>query len=527
MTKALLTIASGAYFQRMAALTHPTIRAYADKIGAEFIVWSDVSGYTVPQYKKMEIGPLLGVYDRLVYIDTDLIIRDDAPDIFDVVPADQIGLLEEGQYFERKQATLQFMERIGFNSAAWDGKYYNTGVVVCSACHRELFVKPPVQWAHFGEQTWFNTILSDRKAKVFPLPYRLNRMLTLSPFYGEDRLDSWFLHYAGVHSFYGEENSLKLIAHDIAAWAQARPDYKFRSHVAIVVEGVFGDNVAAEPVVRYARDVLYQGDNLVIVSPWPAAFGHLELPIFSEIGQIPNRDAYHLRHTGAQLGAFSRHQVHVTNMASLSALGIELPVAHRNIRLRTDSAAVASLAAKLSPAPLDSLVLVHPGRGIATTTFPPDVWESYVTILADHGFLVATIGQRANEAAGIVEFDRSKCIDLTDRISIEELIALLSQARVLLSNDASPVQIAGAFENWIGLIATLRHPEYVLPWRHGSQFYRAKSLERGELYRDYFHKPSGGAKPQLDVCDEGRLRECLPEPASILEFVQSAFAEKV
>jgi hypothetical protein len=524
MKKALLTIASGDYFQQMAAITHPTIKAYADRIGADFIVWSDVSGYTVPQYKKMEMGGLLESYDRLVYIDTDILVRDDSPDIFTIVPEDELGLLEEGQYFDRRQSTIQFMTQVGYNSAQWDGKYYNTGVLVCSRCHQPLFVNPPVQWNHFGEQTWFNTVISSRKAKVFLLPYRLNRMMTLNPFYGEDRLDSWFLHYAGVHSWYGPENALKLIAQDLYQWQQSRPNYRFRSNVVLMVEGGLADQIAAEPAVRYARDVLYPQENLVIVTSRPEVFRHLELPTFPEVRQIPNWDKYHLR-TMQAVERLSHHQVHGTNLASLGLLGVELPTEHKTARLQVNAAALASATAQVAGADIGSLVLLHPGGGAPPNAFPPDVWRAYANILVSQGFQVAVIGMRNAAAGGIVEFDRSRCIDLVDKLSFEELIALISRARVLVSNDSWAVQMAGAFDGWIGLIATLRNPEYVLPWRRGSQSYRAKNLSRGELYCAYLHRPSGGANPPLNVCNPERLRECLPEPAGVLLFVKAAAAE--
>jgi Glycosyltransferase family 9 (heptosyltransferase) len=523
MKTALLTIASGDYFQQMAAITHPTIKAYADKIGAEFIVWSDVSGYTVPQYKKMEMGGLLDSYDRLVYIDTDILVREDAPDILAIVPPDELGLLEEGQYFDRRQTTIQFMTQVGFNPAQWDGKYYNTGVLVCSRCHQPLFVNPPVQWNHFGEQTWFNTVISSRKAKVFSLPYRLNRMMTLNSHYGEDRLDSWFLHYAGVHSWFGPENALKLIAHDLQQWQQSRPTYRFRSNVALVVEGGLAEQISAEPVVRYARDVLYLHENLVLVTPRPEVFRHLDLPVFADVRQIPNSEKYHPR-TMRAADPFSRHQTHATNLASLALLGVELPTAQKTTRLAVGGAALASAAATVAGADVGSLVLLHPGGGLAANAFPPDVWQSYADILVSHGFQVAVIGRRDAADGGIVEFDRSKCIDLVDKLSVEELIALISRAPVLVTNDSWAVQVAGAFDGWIGLIATLRHPEYVLPWRNGSQAYRAKNLSRTELYRAYLHRPSGGTNPPLNICSPQHLRECLPEPAGVLLFVKAATA---
>jgi hypothetical protein len=183
---------------------------------------------------------------------------------------------------------------------------------------------------------------------------------------------------------------------------------------------------------------------------------------------------------------------------------------------------LASVSEKVRPSEVGSLVLLHPGRGAAANTFPPDVWQSYANVLLDGGFHLAVIGRHDTDE-GIVDFDRAKCIDLVDKLSLEESIALVSRARVLVSNDSWPVQMAGASECWIGLIAGLRYPDYVLPWRRGSQSFRALNLARGELYRDYLHRPSGGVKPDLGACSPQRLRGCLPEPSTVLDFVKAAF----
>jgi Glycosyltransferase family 9 (heptosyltransferase) len=529
MKKALVTIAAGDYYQRMAALTHPTIQSYADRVGAEFIVWSDVSEYTIAEYKKMEIGGLLDVYDRVLCIDTDVIVRDDAPDIFAAVPEDCLGMLEEGQCFDRRYPMYRLMEMVGRNFDAWDGNYYNSGVFVCSRCHRDVFVRPPVEYGNFGEQTWLNLMICDRQVRMFPLPYRFNRFVGPGYLYGgEDRLDAWFLHYAGVQTGMSRDQVLELIARDLQMWQRTRPRYRYPLHVAIEVDGGLGDQIAAEPAVRYARDVIYRGDDLIVVSSWPEIFRPLNLPVFHQFEQIPGWYVYDRRHTRPDPAArdeVSLHQMHGTNLASRVALGVDLPLACKTPRLSVDPAAVNAVAGLVRPRDVDSLVLLHSGRGAAADTFPPDVWQSFAGILTDHGFHVAVIGKRDKGELGIVEFNRSKCIDLTDKLTIEELIALVSRARALVANDSAPVQIAGAFDGWIGLIATLRHPEYVLPWRNGSQFYRARNLERAELYADYIHEPSGARKGDLDVCDQQRLRACLPEPSAILEFVKSAFAE--
>jgi hypothetical protein len=527
MKKALVTIAAGEYFARMAALTHPTLMAYADKVGADFIVWSDVSGYKIAEYKKMEVGALLDVYDRVLYVDTDIIIRDDAPDIFALVPYDHLGMLEESDYYDRRLTVLRFMEHIGFDSTVWNGKYYNAGLFVCSQVHRDLFVRPPTEWDHFRDQTFFNTLIADRKAKVFSLPYRFNRVLGMDRVYGEDRLDCYFLHYAGTGIVLSAEERLDLIAHDLSVWRQAAPDYRFRHNLLFVPSGGLGEQVAAEPAVRYAREVLYPTDNLAIVSEYPEVFRHLTLPIFRTVEDVPHVHKYLRLITDGRVGneaglALPAHQVHPTTLASLATLGLELPLARRRPRLVVDPAALANLRNRLAPHKVEDLVVLHPGRGLPAVTFPAVTWRAYFEELLNHGIPVAIIGNTHGGTCEIVDVDRSGTIDLVNRLSMAETIALVSQAPMLISNDAAPVQLAGAFDGWIGLIATSRHAECVLPWRNSSPWWRAQDLARAPLYHDYMHRPSGGAKPELDQCDPQRLRACLPQPQDVLSFVRFA-----
>src|ERR1700754_4158307 len=76
VNRALVTIACGSLFQRMAEISHPLLAAYAQKIGADFIVWDDFSGHTIPHYQKLELKHVLENYDRVLYVDTDILIRD-------------------------------------------------------------------------------------------------------------------------------------------------------------------------------------------------------------------------------------------------------------------------------------------------------------------------------------------------------------------------------------------------------------------------------------------------------------------
>ena len=146
MNRAIVTICCGDFYRQMAAISHPTIKAYADKLGADFIVWDDYGRHSMPHYQKLELGKLLRQYNRVLYLDTDILVRDDAPDIFAIVPEDALGALEEGQYYsDRKGWALKFMQSIGYDPRDWNGRYYNAGVLVLSR-----FAGAAEQMGHLG-----------------------------------------------------------------------------------------------------------------------------------------------------------------------------------------------------------------------------------------------------------------------------------------------------------------------------------------------------------------------------------------
>ena len=63
----------------MAEVSHPTLKAYAERIGAEFVVLSDedAARHSTPHWAKLKLGDLLNRYDRIIYLDTDILVRED------------------------------------------------------------------------------------------------------------------------------------------------------------------------------------------------------------------------------------------------------------------------------------------------------------------------------------------------------------------------------------------------------------------------------------------------------------------
>lgn len=110
----------------------PSKREYARRIGAEFINITEARLGGSVAMEKYQVGDMLADYDRILYLDADLVIDPSAPSIFDAVPEDRFGCFDEG-----RPALYAWLK------AGWPDDpcefYVNNGVFVCGRVHRWLF----------------------------------------------------------------------------------------------------------------------------------------------------------------------------------------------------------------------------------------------------------------------------------------------------------------------------------------------------------------------------------------------------
>jgi hypothetical protein len=85
---------------------------------------------------------------------------------------------------------------------------------------------------------------------------------------------------------------------------------------------------------------------------------------------------------------------------------------------------------------------------------------------------------------------REGMVDTRSLLSLKGLIALISSAKVVLSNDSAPIHLAGAFDNHIVLIPTCKHPDHILPFRNGSQYYKACAMYKKIMAYEYSSQPT-------------------------------------
>lgn len=199
MTTAVVTITIGDFYQGISEVTHPMIKGYADKIKSDFIVLRE-NKYPIFDYNKFELYNILRDYQRVLFIDTDVIIHPETPNIFNVVPEDKIGMVNERPlgYDDRFEEFLRIYGKQYLEKWLMYRNCYNAGVIVCSQQHQKVF-EPPTRFIdHYQAQSFINLRMIQNKVNICQLPYQYNRLAYFDLTMKEHRLHSFIVHYAGL-----------------------------------------------------------------------------------------------------------------------------------------------------------------------------------------------------------------------------------------------------------------------------------------------------------------------------------------
>ncbi|RLE37394.1 hypothetical protein DRJ17_06690 [Candidatus Woesearchaeota archaeon] len=185
----------------MARISHPLIKEYARKCNADFGILDkgdDVGVST--HYRILKFYDLFEKYDRILSVDTDVIIRKDTPNIFDIVPPNMVGTIYEDKG-SREQERLRRIKQVQtqFGDVGWKHGYINTGFALFSREHRIIFEPSDVLYDGYGyDDVWLGYKIVKYKKQVFELDPRLNFMsMFTEPWCGMRKSDAFVLHYAG------------------------------------------------------------------------------------------------------------------------------------------------------------------------------------------------------------------------------------------------------------------------------------------------------------------------------------------
>jgi ADP-heptose:LPS heptosyltransferase len=194
LRKAVVTLVIGDAFDGVKDRVYRLMRAYAEKCAADFIAIETPRIFMpYPHCEKYQVFDLFETYDRILYLDADVLISPDAPNIFETVPIESVGMYDEEQYCSHLHERRLALRQLG--AIDWTKGYFNSGVVCLSYPHRPLMAKAvrDTVFCAFMDQTILNYRLVKNGYPRVSLPQQFNCMSIA----GDRRSDAWFVHYAG------------------------------------------------------------------------------------------------------------------------------------------------------------------------------------------------------------------------------------------------------------------------------------------------------------------------------------------
>ena len=209
-------------------------------------------------------------------------------------------------------------------------------------------------------------------------------------------------------------------------------DRKTTKNILIQTPYALGDCVCAEPAIRYACEA-FNGCTISLVTPFPDLFMHLPIVKFYGLKENkPDWDKYNVLRCYYDATELQSEFVHNFNMAIGDYIATclfkgQIPVADRDIRVQG-----------IQPSERQDVV-VHAGRHWVSKTFPKHWWDEVLAMLIDSGVRPCLIGAKIDDGRrGYVDVDPEGCLDLRDKLSIQESLGILQTAGVVLTNDSAP-----------------------------------------------------------------------------------------
>jgi hypothetical protein len=155
-SRLLITVATGDSFRELLRYTGPLMEAYAKRIGADFVA------ITKPSQdwwglEKFRVQPFDQSYERTLYVDADVFLTEETPDLFDIVPAGHVSMHDDWSQlpsfewvFDERRNILESQEI----PMDYSKVVLNSGIVMCDRKHAAIWRPPlhPFFPTHCSEQ---------------------------------------------------------------------------------------------------------------------------------------------------------------------------------------------------------------------------------------------------------------------------------------------------------------------------------------------------------------------------------------
>lgn len=213
----------------------------------------------------------------------------------------------------------------------------------------------------------------------------------------------------------------------------------------------------------------------------------------------------------------NRHTVEC-HLDALRALGIHPPPERRQLTFHPGAAAHESAREILAThdIPAGRLIHIHPASRWLFKAWTVDGYAETVSALTEAGYrVVMTTGPAPREtalAAAIVERCRTKPIDLSGRLTLKQLGAVIAASRLSICVDSVPMHMAAALGTPVVALFGPSNEHEWGPWQ----------VPQRVLVSDHSCRPC-----RLDGCGGGKVSECLTvlAPEAVLAAVKSLLDE--
>ncbi|PCI28431.1 hypothetical protein COB55_03860 [Candidatus Wolfebacteria bacterium] len=229
--KLAITTRTHTGFTHITDLTYKSLIDYSEKCGADFVKLTksvdNVDSDGKSHYKVLNNYDALEEYDRIVHLDSDILISKNCPNIFELVPEDKVGVVYEdkGTRIEHRKEVMENIQKT-FGDIGWTQGYPNTGLIVASKQHRDIFKKINGEfyngWGEDCALIGYNIVKYG--FDVFELSFKWNHMVCFAEEWNGNpfRFDSHIVHYAGSGVFdehlFREGDRISQIKHDVKTY---------------------------------------------------------------------------------------------------------------------------------------------------------------------------------------------------------------------------------------------------------------------------------------------------------------------
>lgn len=214
--RAVVTVAAGQVGRDLLEISGPLMRTYAASIGADFVVldWEGVPELGLTS--KFALPGVLDHYERVIFLDADVLVSLGADDLLEIVPEGAFGfyddlpevLIHSSGFMEEYQRVrdTQNLPRVKIPH------YPNTGVLVFDRSHKDILSTPPrpIPPLHCAEQHWWCGRIHDSGCRTLKLPKWANYQWWTDKTL-ESVPDGAFLHFSGMQDSGGIELRKKLM----------------------------------------------------------------------------------------------------------------------------------------------------------------------------------------------------------------------------------------------------------------------------------------------------------------------------